>query len=264
MKKLRKFSRNLIEILKRPEMAVLPGQLAYFFVLSLLPTLTIISYIVQIFKISIDDIIAYFNLSKELFDIIVPIFEHGTSSTVSLIILFVVGFYIISNGTDSIIVAANNIYGIEQHSFLQRRLKALIMVVILIILFLFIALVPIFGNFILSIIAKITGYNEIYNVLKFIKLPLSWLIIYFDIKVLYTIAPDKHIPTSHATRGAIFTSFFWIVATEVYVYYLRNIANLSLLYSGLANIAILLMWMYILSTIFVIGLAINYKEENSI
>lgn len=260
--KLKRFFKNLYEILSRPEMTVLPGQQAFFFILSLVPTITIIFYIASFLHISIADISNYFNmnLSPTIMNLLTPAVENTTLNS-GLIIVLIVGIYISSNGTNSIIVTADNIYGIEQKPFLQRRIKAIIMVFIIILLFLFILLVPIFGNFLLSLIEKVTGYNEIYSTLSFFKTPFSWLVIFISIKVLYTIAPDKEVPSAHVNIGALFTSLGWIIATNIYLYYVGRFGNYTVYYSGLTNIAILMMWMYILAFIFVVGLGINYKEE---
>ena len=37
--------------------------------------------------------------------------------------------------------------------------------------------------------------------------------------------------------------------------------NYELLYGGLANVALLMIWLYLVSYIFVLGLALNYGEE---
>ena len=137
------------------------------------------------------------------------------------------------------------------------------MVLIILLLFLFILVVPILGTFLLSLIEKATGYSEIYNIVNLFKMPFSWFVIFLFIKILYTIAPDKQIPSSHVNIGALFTSLLWILATELYLYYVGHFGRYGLYYGGLSNIAILMIWMYILSTIFVIGLAINYKEEDN-
>lgn len=261
-KRFKRFLKNLWEILNRPEMAVLPGQLAFFFILSLVPAITIISYLASLLHISLDDLAAYFNLSlnSSLIKTLTPVLSDK-GITFGILALIIVGIYIISNGTNSIIITADNIYDITPKPFVQRRIKALLMVVILILLFIFIAVVPVFGNFLLSLIERVTGYSEVYNIINFFKVPVSWLVIFMFIKILYTIAPDKYVPSRHVNVGAIFTSVGWIIATEVFLYYAGHFGNYSLYYSGLANVAILMIWMYILSTIFVIGLAINYKEE---
>lgn len=253
---------HLKDILSRPDMSILPGQLAFFFILSLVPTITIIFYIASFLSISLADITDFFGvtMSQELFSLLTPIVENNEFGF-GLFVLIVVGIYLASNGTNSIIVTANNIYGIEQKTFIERRIKAIIMVFIIILLFLFIALVPIFGSFLMSLIEQVTGYNGVYDFLNLCKLPFSWFTIFFFIKLLYTIAPDKNIPSAYVNIGSLFTSIGWVLATEIYLYYVGHFANYSIYYSGLSNIAILMMWIYILATIFVIGMGLNVKEE---
>lgn len=262
MKKFKSFLKNLGEILKRPEMEVLPGQLAYFFIMSLVPAITIVSYAASFFSLSLDDMAAYFNwnINSNIMSLLTPVLETNEFH-LGIIVLFIICTYFVSNGTNSIIVTANSVYGIKSQSVLRRRLKSIIMVFIVVFLFLFIFLVPVFGNFILSLIEQITGYSKVYNIINILRLPLSWLIIFIFIKIIYTVAPDKPIESKHVNPGALFTSIGWIVSTEVYLYYASHFANYSLYFSGLSNIAILLIWMYILSVIFVIGMAINHKKE---
>ena len=70
-----------------------------------------------------------------------------------------------------------------------------------------------------------------------------------------------NIPSSQTTYGAIFTSIGWIIVTAIYSFYINNYANYSLFYGTLANLVVLMVWIYFLSYIFVIGLAMNYHEE---
>lgn len=261
-RKVKRFFGNLSDILHRPDMSILPGQLAFSFFLSLVPTLTLLFYFAAFLNISITDIASYFDLSLDnsLIELITPVVE-STEASFGLFVLLIVGIVMASNGTNSIIVTANNIYGLEQTPFLERRIKSIIMVFIIILLLLFILLVPVFGSFLMDLIIKVTGRSEIFDILSFFKLPFSWFVIFFFIKILYTIAPDKQIPSAYVNFGALFTSISWIVATQVYLYYVGHFANYSLYYSGLSNIAILLILVYIMSILFVIGMGINYKEE---
>lgn len=262
MKRFKRFTKNVFEILKRPDMTILPGQLAFFFILSLVPTITIIMYIANFMSISVNDITTYFNITSN--DTIISLLTPAIADTefsLGMLTLLIVGIYIASNGMNSIIVTANSIYGIEQKPFLERRIKSIIMVFILIMLFLFIILVPIFGNFLLNLIKDTQGQEEIYHILNFLKTPFSWFTVFLFIKILYTIAPDKEIPSAYVNLGSLFTSIGWMVATEAYLYYVGNFAHYNLYYSSLSNIAVLMIWVYILATIFVIGMGINHKEE---
>ena len=262
MEKSKRFFKNVIETLKRPDMTILPGQLAFFFILSLVPTITILMYVANFLSISVEDVVNYFNLASNstIVELLKPSLTN-TEFSFSMLILIIVGIYIASNGMNSIIVTANSIYGIDQKPFLERRIKAIIMVFILIMLFLFMILVPIFGNFLLYLIKVVSGKENVYDIMNFLKTPFSWFTVFFFIKILYTIAPDKEIPSAHVNFGALFTSIGWLISTEIYLYYVGHFANYNFYYSSLSNIAILMIWVYILATIFVIGMGINHKEE---
>ena len=136
-KKTNNFFKKLMKILNRQDMAVLPSQLAFNFVLAIVPTLTIVTLIANIFNISMQDINSYFNLnlSPSIYNMLKPS-VHIPGYRLSLILLLLIGIYISSNGMSSMIIAANNIYGIKQSSWVNRKLKGVVMVFIIILLFL--------------------------------------------------------------------------------------------------------------------------------
>ena len=85
--------------------------------------------------------------------------------------------------------------------------------------------------------------------------------VFITIVVLYKISPDKKIPWHSTLGGAIFTTLSWFGITYCYAYYIKYYANYSVFYGTLANIVILLIWLWLLSYAFVIGMAMNYHEE---
>ena len=89
---------------------------------------------------------------------------------------------------------------------------------------------------------------------------------YLNIKLIYTIAPSKNIRSEETTYGAAFTTFCWILATLIFKFYLNHFARYDIIYGNLASIIIMMVWMYFLSYIFVLGMAINAsrREEKEI
>lgn len=265
-KRAKKFLDNFFNVLKRPEMLVLPGQLAFFFILSVVPTLTIISYGAISFKLPIEYITNFINHSfgAGVANLLIPNVSD-MSFSFGFILTVVIGLIFASNGASSIIVTSNMIYGIEDKGYLRRRIKAIIMTFFIIILFLFILLVPLLGEKIILLIKSINTTSDLKNTLitmiNVLNGPLSWFIIFFFIKILFTMAPDKTIPSSQTTYGALFTSIGWILATAIYSFYINNYAVYQIFYGGLANIIILMLWTYLLAMIFVIGLALNYRRD---
>ena len=54
LKKVKKGIKKIIGILKRPDMLILPGQLAFFLLLAMVPTITLITYGASLFNVSMD------------------------------------------------------------------------------------------------------------------------------------------------------------------------------------------------------------------
>lgn len=260
------FFERFWEAFWRPEMLILPGQIAFFLFLSLVPTITLIGYACSYINVSNDLLQNLISnvLSKDVADLITPILT-ATKITPTFFITLGVGYFIASNGMSSIIVASNTIYGIKDSGFFKRRLKAIVMELVIVILFLFIIAVPLLSGSIIDLLhyfnldAQTTSI--IANSLNLLNGPLAWLIIFFFIKTIYTMAPDKKLPSRKVNSGAIFTTVTWIAITAGYSYYISNYANYSLFYGSLANIVILMLWVYFLSYAFVIGMAMNYHEE---
>lgn len=266
MKKVRRFIKNFINVLSEPEMLILPGQLAFFFFLSVVPIITLISYAASYLNLPIDFIATFLTnaFGSSTAEYIVPMVSGVTLST-GYIVTILVGYFIASNGASSMIITSNTIYGIKDSGFIKRRIKALVMTLFIVILFIFILVIPVFGDTIIDLI-KFVNFNStitknielIFNILSG---PVSWFIIFFFIKILYTMAPDRKLPSSYVNYGAIFTSAGWILATFIYSNYINKFANYDIFYGGLANIIILMLWVYLLAFIFVIGLALNNRRE---
>lgn len=262
MKKVKEIIRKLLKIITRDEMRILPGNLAFFIVLSAIPIITLLGVIASMFSISMGNVIDFMNQTfpAEVSELLVPyISGHGFDTNV--LVFMVIGFVTASNGAHSIIIASDTLYKIEPDSLLSRRIKSVFLTIILVNLFIFILVVLAFGNIIVSELLALDIWkvvtDNIYLLFILLKWPVALIVIFFVVKLIYTIAPDKKIPSRYMNRGAIFTTLGWIVVTAIYSYYVTHFANYDLFYGGLSNIIILMMWIYILSYILVIGIAIN-------
>lgn len=266
---IKDYLKKLFELINKEEMKVLPGHLAFFLILSLIPCITLVGMLCNIFGISIADIVSFFSdiIPKGVAQIIEPFMK--ITSKGSVVVYFIIGLILASNGAHAIILTANTLYGIKGSNYIENRIKALFLIILLVFSFIFILLVLAFGNIIVKFILNLQLFsnisNTVYNLFVFLKWPIAFFIIFIILKLIYTITPDKKIKSSSVTKGSIFTTVGWLFVTAIYSYYANNIAHYDLFYGSLSNIVILMMWIYIVAYIFVIGLAINvnnYMEEN--
>lgn len=260
--KIKHILKKIYHIIMKPEMLILPANLAFFLVLSVIPIIVLIGLIASTFSISLDSIMEFTssNLPSQIAEII-NTFISGKGIDFNVGFFTITAFILASNGPHSIIVTSNTLYNFKQGSYLNRRIKALILTILLVTLFIFIALVLAFGNIILKAIFEIGILKNLsefaYSLFVYLKWPIAFFIVFFSIKLIYTIAPDKSIPSKYVNKGAIFTTLGWILATAIYSYYVSHFSKYDIFYGSLSNIIILMMWIYFLSYILVLGIAIN-------
>lgn len=272
MDRIKKEFKHLFSLLNEPEMKVLPAHLAFFMVLSIIPTITLIAYISTVFKVPLNSLIDAMEgfLPGEVSSILLPII-NGEGLSTGLGISMIMVFFLASNGTHSIIVASNTMYGIKHSNYITRRVKAIVLIVILILLIIFNLLVIAFGNVIVNWILQLPFLSSIsdalYQLFILLKWPFSFLFIFFLVKLMYTIAPDSKFASKYTNKGAMFTTLLWSMATAIYSFYVTNFTHYNLFYGSLTNIIVMMIWIYILSYILVFGMAINasnYKAEVTI
>lgn len=257
-----KHIKNFIRIISRNELRVLPGSIAYFLVMSIVPALLLGVLICSKLSFSMVQILDIFNeiIPKDVSELLMPIVSSIKADSVSWWYI-ILGLLLASNGTHSIILASNTLYGIENKGYLYRRLKSLIMIMVASFVFLFIVLVLGFGNNILKFILSLDALSEIgpkiYSAFIILKWPIAIIVIALLIKVIYTLAPDKKIPSKFVNKGVTFTTIGWVIATALYSYYANNIADYSLIYGSLSSIIVLMIWIYVMAYILVVGIAIN-------
>jgi len=248
-----------------PEMKILPGQLAFFFVLTIVPIVALILSIVSNFHISTDFVNSL--VEKQFPDTLVSFFKYVSSSEgaqLNTIIIFVSALIMASNGTYSMIMASNQIYKIKNKGYIYDRVKSVFMLIVLILLLIFIIIVPVFGDYIIKSISYIIDNPNIsaylYKIYQIINFPLSWFIMFFSIKLLYTIAPDNKLSSKNVNYGAVFTSFSWMIFTKLYSLYISVFGAYTTIYGSISGLIVLMWWIYFLSYLYVMGMALNVSK----
>ena len=188
----------------------------------------------------------------------------GNGINFNIVVFYFSAFLLASNGTYSMINISNEIYKVEPRDVISRRLKAILMIFILVGLFLFLIVVPVFGSTLFEIIRASTGNADtitfFQKILIILKYPLILIVLYINIKMMYVIAPDREIPSQTTKIGAAFTTIGWVLSTEIFAFYIERFARYDVFYGSISNILVLLLWVYLLAYIYVFGMVINASE----
>ncbi len=262
----KRYIKKLIRIIKKSEMRILPGNIAFFMVLSIFPIITLCGFFASLFNVSLSTVLNLLNdlLPGQVYNLLFP-YISGNGMDIHVGFSMLLGYIFASNGANSIIICSNTLYDIPHTGYFTRRIKALFLTIILVILFVFTLFVLAFGNSILKLVLSFTSIgNSIYYLFLLLKWPVAIVFIFFMMKVIFTVSPDTTIKSSNTTKGAFFTSVSWIISTFIYSYYVQHFSHYDIFYGSLANIIIMMIWVYILAYTLVIGIAINtqsYRDD---
>lgn len=80
---------------------------------------------------------------------------------------------------------------------------------------------------------------------------------------LYYLGPNHPRRLRSVYPGAILATALWWIATALFGWYVRNIANYNVLYGSVGAVIALLVWMYLLSIIALFGCEINAQLDRN-
>ena len=259
-RKIKSYLKRIYKLINLQEMKILPGHLAFNIVMMIVPIFSIIGVLGS--SINIKDLLS--SLQYNVPNAVLTIIESAlniSSNEFNLILFIIFGLWLVSGGCRAIITSSDILYKVKDKSTIKKYLKSFLMVIILFLLIGFIIIVPVLGDLIINFLNKyikaVGLMNLISNIYHLLKYPITIILMFFLIKVLYTLAPSINVKSNFMTPGAWFTTISWFILTRIYSFHLNNYSNYNLYYGSLSNILILLVWVYLLAYLFTIGLALN-------
>lgn len=256
---LARFSNNKI--------SAVAAQMTYFFILSAFPFLITVLNIVSFFggRMLTDTIHAIQSLPPELSNILLPFVEElKTSSSEGLFsIALIGGFWAASSGVVPVITAVNDSVheGRRSRSVLETRALALVFTVFLILIFLLTAVFTVFGGQLDAWLHKVFRLPAVLDVLFSVRNLIVAAVALAVFTLLFYIAPKDHRKTGLRMRdalpGAILVCAGLFLFSNLFHFYVENFGKYSVTYGSLGGIIVLLIWIYLVSTIVLIGSECN-------
>lgn len=263
--KFKRFIHYLYISIKRPEMEVLPGNLAFFFMMMIIPFLTIIGAVItniDVGKKTVYDAL-FANFPDNVASLIVSISGDG-SSAIGFWSLLIASLLLASNGTYSMIVTSNSIYGIKNSSYIKNKIKSIILMIALVILFTILLIIPVINSKVLNFIGTLTHTNVATNIYftlyKALKYPVTFLLVFIFVKLLYKFSPSKGVK-KRTSYGAVFASIIMVIVTWGYSFYMEYFNTYENFFGGISSLLFLMLYLYLISYVFVLGMNLNYARE---
>lgn len=238
------------------------AQLAYFFLLSLLPLLIFIATLFPYLPITQNDLIGLIRdfAPASTIDLLEKSLSEISKKNTALLSFGIIGtVWSASNGINSIMKVLNRSYDVkEERSFIKARFMAILLTIAMIIVIVLALILPVFGRqiglFLFSRLELSDQFLTVWNALRWIVSPIIICIIFTG---LYWLAPSKKFSCRKAIPGAIFTTIGWIVTSFAFSYYVSNFWNYSATYGSIGAIIVLMIWFYITGIIIIFGGDLN-------
>lgn len=264
--------KGLIYVLKRmsdPYYAGVAAELAFFFLLSIVPTVMLLGILSGFFSISLNFIIEFiqFYTPEEFYKLIKPYLIPRAYGNLS-VIFFVFSLWLASRGFFAVIRISNYAYGIklEGHFKLAERIKAMKITLLLIFMIIFGLLIVIYGKLIGEFITEhsasfLNNPFRIHNTLYILRWPFAFFVFYWSMIYIYSRSINEKIKYKRVRPGALFSTIGILSASLVFSYYASNFANYDIIYGSLASVVSLMLWFYLIGYVIVLGIHINIAYD---
>jgi membrane protein len=164
-----------------------------------------------------------------------------------------------SNGIEALRTSLNRAYRVaETRSIWFRRTQSLIFVLIATIGFVVISILlvfaPLIARFLESRFEWIQPYMGTITLWRFI---IASAVIVLGLIAVHIWLPDGKRPLLDIVPGIIFTLIGWVAGSTLFATYLDHFSSYVTTYAGLASIMIAVVFLYIVSVIFILGGELN-------
>jgi membrane protein len=191
---------------------------------------------------------------------------RGDFLTLSVIIAGVFA----SNGIEALRTSLNRAYRVaENRSFIFRRVQSLVFVFIATLSFLAVSvllvLAPLIGRIAVRYMPWLEPYMGTITLWRYI---VASLVILSGLIIVHKWLPAGRRTFLEIVPGIAFTVAAWIAGSAAFAAYLERFQTYTATYAGLASIMIAVMFLYILSAIFILGGELNaaiarYREARA-
>ncbi|WP_188207292.1 YihY/virulence factor BrkB family protein [Alkalibacillus aidingensis] len=258
-----KFWREVLRRFTDDEVIGLSAQLAYFFLLSLLPFLIFLLTLIGFLPIEENQVFrmvdTYFppdtlGLVRDNIDYLM---EQRNGGLLSIGLIGTI--WSASIGVNGLIRAFNRAYQIdEDRSVFITRFLAIAMTILMILVIAVALVLPVFGRLIGEFFFSFFGVSEQFlNIWESMRWVVSSLVMIFVLTILFILAPSRKIKLLHALPGAVVATIGWQLTSLGFSFYVSNFANYSATYGSLGGVIVLMIWLFLSAMMIVIGGQVN-------
>ncbi len=168
--------------------------------------------------------------------------------------------YFSSSGIESVRIGLNRAYnGTEPRSWWKLQFESVAYVVLSAVSLLALAFFVVLGPLIFATAVRYAAWLEPFSfMINFLRIAAAATVLIFALVFVHKFLPAGHRKWTEILPGVLFTLVGWMIAGEIFGRYLANFAYTYVTYyAGLASAMIALVFLYLTSSIFILGGELN-------
>lgn len=266
-----KFIKYMYHEYKDDHLSYLSAQTSYFLLLSFIPFLIFLLTIIGSLNLPSDELYHYLNsiLPAQSYLVISSILSEVLETRSVNITSLLLTLYFATKGVRAIIAALNKAYCEKEsrstpHLFYLSFVFTLIFVFILVLTLFSLVFGKIIGEIVFNYFHLYNQFIILWEYFRYIITMVSMIVVF---SFIYRRAPSckEEMMLKDIIVGSVFTTLCWTLTSSIFAFYVNNYSNSYVsLYGSLSGVFALLVWLYISSTIIILGGEINsylYKKK---
>lgn len=239
------------------------AEIAFYLLLSIVPTLILLSQVLGLFSVSLDSIREWLNpdlIHVEGADMILSMLDYSPSG-VNSVFLALTAVWAASRAQFTMLRITNYTLS-DGHStgmgYVRDRIRSLKTVVITVFTIGFSLVILVYGELLLKVLFGIViGSEMAEKTWMLIRWPIAAGLYFLMISYNYYVLPTHRVPYRAVVPGSIFSSIGLMVVTGVYSIYTSVSSSYDILYGSFSNFVALMFWFYLLSWVLFLGVILN-------
>jgi len=254
---------DLIIRFNKDDVPAISSQLAYKLILAFFPFIIFLMTLLGFTSLNkIEVIISLTSILPQsvaalIKNTVLEVANIKSSSLLSISLIFTL--WSASSGFNAVIKGLNKAYGVkEKRSFIRVRLISLLCTLGMSLIIIIMVLLLVFGTVIWNAIAhKYFIFKELLPLWIVLKYLIVVVTAIFVFSALYRYAPSRKLKWVEVCPGSIFSTFSLILVSIGFAFYVNNFGRYSVVYGSIGAIIVLLLWLFLVSTIIILGGEVN-------
>ena len=251
-----------IKQFKDPYYQGFAAQMAFYFLLSLVPMIIVLSQLLGVFDVSLNFIDSWIDryVASDVTAILKDLINYKSAGATNLVFILL-ALWAASRAQFSMMRITNYTFTEGKstgNGYWRERLRAVKTIAVTLFTLAFALIILVYGEIILKVVfGAVFEGSVIDEIWTYLRWPVATVLYFLMVSYNYYVLPSDRVTFREIVPGSIFASIGMLIVTIAYSAYTNYVANYNIIYGSLATIVALLFWFYFLAWVLALGMLFN-------